>query len=338
MQNQNNLVDGKYGHGAKLHSKLRHKLHRFLRNDVGQSAIPFDWSKGVSGQLEYNIKNQFQSSSCGGQMVSRMIQIIKGGEELSAKSFYSTGFAQGGGMILGTVEDQVLNTGITTEAKVPSQQNENCTEQFMEDTSWRTNALIQDEITRAGLQVLNVNIDIDSIASAIRDYKCVGWLIRGQNNGSWSGLYPTPPTSNLNLWGHYMCSSSNVPAITSDGIKRTKWYQSWGTSVGDNGFQYFGSNYIDSGYIVDVFTFVPFTFQNNLSIGMTSPDVKQLQIRLNKLGFTVSTSGAGSLGHETNFFGPATFSAVRKYQTAHNIFSIGIVGPQTRFSLNAQTM
>jgi hypothetical protein len=53
-----------------------------------------------------------------------------------------------------------------------------------------------------------------------------------------------------------------------------------------------------------------------LRYGMTSADVKTLQIFLNDKGFTVSTTGPGSKGQETFYFGPATQSALNKYNSA----------------------
>ncbi len=62
-------------------------------------------------------------------------------------------------------------------------------------------------------------------------------------------------------------------------------------------------------------------------------DIRQLQKALNKLGFTVSVSGAGSPGKETNFFGPATYKAVKEYQRAFGIRQTGNFGPITRQSM-----
>jgi hypothetical protein len=72
-------------------------------------------------------------------------------------------------------------------------------------------------------------------------------------------------------------------------------------------------------------------FLNNLSKGMTSPDVKLLQEYLNSHGFIVSTSGAGSTGNETTYFGSATTAALARFQAAHGISpAVGYFGPITR--------
>jgi len=62
-------------------------------------------------------------------------------------------------------------------------------------------------------------------------------------------------------------------------------------------------------------------FNTDLQKGMTSDDVKNLQI---KLGVT-PTSG---------YFGTITFAAVKTFQTAHGIINTGYVGPLTRTALN----
>jgi peptidoglycan hydrolase-like protein with peptidoglycan-binding domain len=62
-------------------------------------------------------------------------------------------------------------------------------------------------------------------------------------------------------------------------------------------------------------------FNTDLKKGMTSDDVKNLQI---KLGVT-PTSG---------YFGPITFAAVKTFQTSKGIITTGYVGPLTRAALN----
>jgi hypothetical protein len=78
-----------------------------------------------------------------------------------------------------------------------------------------------------------------------------------------------------------------------------------------------------------------FTFSSNLKINSFSSDVKELQKYLNANGYMVANQGAGSLGKETNFFGPATKAALIKFQKAKNINpAIGIFGPITRKVIN----
>lgn len=54
----------------------------------------------------------------------------------------------------------------------------------------------------------------------------------------------------------------------------------------------------------------------SLSLGMTNSSILALQQMLNKLGFAVAASGAGSLGQETTRFGSLTRDAVRRFQCA----------------------
>ncbi len=63
-------------------------------------------------------------------------------------------------------------------------------------------------------------------------------------------------------------------------------------------------------------------FDADLQQGMTSDDVKALQIKLG----VIPTSG---------YFGPITLAAVKTFQTANGIINTGYVGPLTRAQLNA---
>lgn len=80
---------------------------------------------------------------------------------------------------------------------------------------------------------------------------------------------------------------------------------------------------------------LPFSFKNSLAYSMTSPDIKQLQIILNKNPLTtVARYGAGSVGHETTYFGQLTLIAVKKFQALNHIPTTGFVGTLTRAALN----
>ena len=82
------------------------------------------------------------------------------------------------------------------------------------------------------------------------------------------------------------------------------------------------------------------TFTVGVGSGNTNSAVMNLQIVLNMSPDTqISTSGVGSPGHETNFFGALTLKAVQKFQVKYGIAKpgdpgYGYVGPKTRAKLN----
>lgn len=78
-----------------------------------------------------------------------------------------------------------------------------------------------------------------------------------------------------------------------------------------------------------------FSFTRNLSANQTDADVKLLQQFLNAHGFIVATQGAGSSGHETTFFGKATYAALIKFQKSQGLPATGWFGPMTRGKVNA---
>ena len=74
-----------------------------------------------------------------------------------------------------------------------------------------------------------------------------------------------------------------------------------------------------------------------LKYGMKGDDVKALQSYLNTHGYLIATTGPGSLGNETTYFGTLTKKAIIKFQLANKLIGDGIVGPITRslmFSAN----
>jgi peptidoglycan hydrolase-like protein with peptidoglycan-binding domain len=80
----------------------------------------------------------------------------------------------------------------------------------------------------------------------------------------------------------------------------------------------------------------PTTFSRNLYLGVSGEDVRTLQKLLNANGYIVATTGSGSAGNETIYFGPATKAAVIKFQIAKGISPIaGYVGPITRTALSS---
>jgi hypothetical protein len=67
-------------------------------------------------------------------------------------------------------------------------------------------------------------------------------------------------------------------------------------------------------------------FTKYLSVGSTGADVLALQQLLAQLGFFTATP--------TGYFGSVTTRAVKAYQSAHSISTLGVVGPMTRASLD----
>ena len=257
------LVEGLYGHGSISCNYFIRKIKRWYRGKykterIGAIAV-VDWTQPYSSPY-LGIKNQQQSSSCGGMAgsyfieIQRLLQNIKE-PQCSAKSMYSLIACYGGGTTENSLEGQIAGSGANLETVVPDTAPDGtCTEEFMTDKSWITTPLLENAITRAGYTPLSVNMDIDSIAQAIKNEGAVIFVVKGQNNGTWLSYTPQPP-SNENtqpLWEHFVCAFGYQ---LENGIKKILFLNSWGASVGQNGVQSFNENYINNG-IVDCFTFV----------------------------------------------------------------------------------
>ncbi len=78
-------------------------------------------------------------------------------------------------------------------------------------------------------------------------------------------------------------------------------------------------------------------FDADLRLGMQSVDVKTLQQFLNSIGFIVASTGPGSKGKETSYFGVATAAALKRFEKSQNLPQTGQLYSVTRNALNAYT-
>ena len=78
----------------------------------------------------------------------------------------------------------------------------------------------------------------------------------------------------------------------------------------------------------------PSAFPEDKKIFDEDSSILKLQKFLNSQGYVVAEHGAGSLGHETEYFGPRTKQALRQFQKAYTIPETGYFGSTTRDIVN----
>ena len=83
----------------------------------------------------------------------------------------------------------------------------------------------------------------------------------------------------------------------------------------------------------EVSTTPDFANRGSYSEGSNGAYVRDLQKFLNSRGHTIATTGPGSAGNETTYFGPATTRAVIAFQASQGLAAVGIVGPQTQAAI-----
>lgn len=303
---------------------------------IGASKIPFSWELGYDIDLNISLKNQGNSSSCGGQAVSYYGEVLEAKasetvEERSAKFIYAQTAVQGGGSCLRDNCNIAVNQGWALESVLPSYEFGNPpTETFITRKEDITDIVRANAVQSRALSYAVVDrTDIDAVAQAIAsNYGCV-ILIQGTNNGTWLSKMPNVTKSGDNTWNHFLyCGGAKMIS----GKKYVKARNSWG-NIGENGWQWISEDFFTNGYILECRTIVfnnqpaRFQFNKNLYLGMRNGDVLNLQHRLVKDGYaTYEPSG---------YFGLATLASVIKYQKANNISpAVGYVGLLTRTALN----
>jgi peptidoglycan hydrolase-like protein with peptidoglycan-binding domain len=147
--------------------------------------------------------------------------------------------------------------------------------------------------TSRSLSYLNVSDSNNTNSTPIAAYSMTGILDYG-NNTNWQ--FTTPISSSRSSSGTRYIPPILIPPTTAPAITNTST-----------------------------------TFIRDLDTGIQGDDVKSLQKFLNSKGYTVSTTGPGSIGNETDYFGMKTREALIQFQKQNNITpAIGYFGPLTR--------
>jgi len=85
-------------------------------------------------------------------------------------------------------------------------------------------------------------------------------------------------------------------------------------------------------------TTAPASFSRDLTVGSRGDDVQALQRWLNDHSFVVTTSGPGSRGMESTYFGPATKAAVMQWQASVGLPATGFFGPLSRAKIGTSVI
>lgn len=318
--------------------------------EIGNASQPFDWHKGYDIEDEIGftltVKDQGQSSSCGGQAWGYYGQawdaiIDKENSEKSAKFIYSQTFVPSGGSAGRPNCDVVIKKGWAPEAICPSYSDgKPLTEElYRRPQDITPTAIIEANKDRA-FAYANVSIDIELIAQAIRDnHGCIVG-ITGTNNGTWLGNNPQPPVTLANSWNHWVYAGK---VRQKHGKKQIGILNSWGENVGEDGWQWIDEKYFTTNInaipvVFSIWTLevrnepIPEVFKHyfymTLKYGKNDPENKNLQTALQLDGCFPKNVNT------TTFFGQITLSAVKTFQKKYGLKADGIVGNNTNNKLN----
>ena len=131
----------------------------------------------------------------------------------------------------------------------------------------------------------------------------------GGNNLGWDFVHssgstppptPTPPKVSVSTGGSSV-SSSDLSKYLAPSASTTAYINSLSTSTLPTAPSPAGA----------------YQFKRALRYGMTGSDVKALQEFLNQHGFSLGSTGPGSVGHETTLYSDKTKDAVARFQQAH---------------------
>lgn len=326
MDKDNEIVES-FGKGG-IKDKPDERDYQY--SQIAEGTAPFDWSKPFDVEISVSkipVKNQYQSYSCGGQAWASYSYILDQSirEEKSAKFIYAQTHVGSGGSDGRTNSNLCVKKGVSSEKDCPSYLPDGTTsEAFITNVGDITALAYADALTNEEKTYWSVNTDIESIAQAVRDNNGVVIGIYGQNNGTWLTKFPLPPTDYTQAWAHWVYVGK---ALMINGKKYLGFLNSWGVSVGEQGWQYISEDYFPKGIwscwamVYNTQAVQKFVFTKILRLGSTGLDTKMLQT---KLGITAD-----------GIFGKITMKTVMDFQHNHGLVADGIVGKLTNQMLNS---
>lgn len=242
------MTETTHGRGA-IRKKLDLRDKKYSR--IGKSSKMFDWNIGFEIELTTLVKDQGNSSSCGGQAASYLAEVLESLYKLeakprSAKYIYSQIYYPQGGTTIRDIGNFLVKKGISLETIVSSYDNgEPPSEPFMRDRSKNVNGDASASLCEpSGYAFVDANID--SYAQAIRDNNGIIMECQGQNNGTWLGTVPIPPNNQVGTWDHFMVG---LGAKLINGKKAIKIRNSWGAECGENGYQWITEDFFKGGWV-----------------------------------------------------------------------------------------
>lgn len=336
------------GENARPEDFLSPSAWRYEEINAGTTPVRWVEKSPVDGFVTYPKRNQGQQSTCTAYALAKALAVDELSEngiwrELSPRSIYPYVFQPGGGSNSLVATKLTLKIGMTLEHLLPT---DGLTEkEAQEPTGYVTDAKQVALVYRPG-NFLECSADFETIASIIQSYrdkgekKIVMISMIGVNNGTAISQFPKPPTSpNQTLWYHKV-------AVTDFGLIGGKKYIAIDNTIpGVNGQQFLGQDYepllygalytINQNDVLPVGTIPPprptHTWNVDLSVGSSGPDVLALQKALQSLGMFPISSVIGPTGN----FGGLTQKSVQLFQSAFLIPTTGTVGPITRAKLNS---
>ena len=320
------LSEKQFGNGG---IKDKPDSRDYQYSEIAMGSMPFDWNTPFDIESKIGlipIKNQYTSFSCGGQAWSYYSYVLDptNREEKSAKFIYSQTHVGTGGSDGRTNCDLCAKKGVSSETLCPSYLPDKTTNESFMIRSIDINAQAwADATTNREKSYLAVNVDIDSVAQAIRDNNGVVLGVSGKNNGTWLSPFPKPPDKlGPDCWAHWLYAGK---VKTIDGKKYIGVLNSWGPFVGEQGWQWLSEDYFKQIFIWACWTMIyldsiPYVFTKTLRKGDTGFEVRMLQA---KLGIFVDGN-----------FGSNTKKAVIAFQLTHLLTPDGVVGPKTNAKLN----